>query len=439
MATLTVTTSGDVVDPSDGELSLREALAEADATTAADTIVFDGSVQGRTIVLAGSQLTVASDVTIDGGAGVTLDADEKSRVLLVQGGTGDQQNDVTLRYLTITGGRTTGAYEAGGGILAYTSSYGLGVLTLDHATVRGNSTAGGYGGGISGGYVTLTDSTVSGNRASGGYAQGGGIHAGVVTLNNSTVSNNDAAAAAGNGRGLGGGIFVFSSLTLTDSTVSGNRASGGYAQGGGIYASTFGFSEVTLTNSTVSGNSTAGDYASGGGIFGGYVRLVNSTVSGNAAKGANAEGGGISQTVYGTIVANSIVAGNTSSDTDPDVAGRISSNGLNVFGSDVDGNAPSDRENVPVGVLFAGGLADNGGPTQTIALRDDPANPALGRADPTDAPATDQRGVARPEPAGTDPDIGAFELAQSDPPDPRPWPAPTSSPPRGTSRPTTAS
>ncbi len=53
-------------------------------------------------------------------------------------------------------------------------------------------------------------------------------------------------------------------------------------------------------------------------------------------------------------------------------------------------------------------LADNGGPTQTIALLDDAANPALDAGDPALTSATDQRGVARPQGAG--PDIGAFEL-----------------------------
>ena len=86
MAIYTVDTTADIVDAGDGVLSLREALALADATEAADTILFADAVQGRTIVLAGSQLTVNSDVTIDGGSGVTLDADEKSRVLLVRAG-----------------------------------------------------------------------------------------------------------------------------------------------------------------------------------------------------------------------------------------------------------------------------------------------------------------------------------------------------------------
>ena len=104
MAIYTVDTNADTVDAGDGVLSLREALALADATEAADTILFADAVQGQTIVLAGSQLTVNSDVTIDGGSGVTIDADEKSRVLLVQG----DGTDVTLAHLTITGGRTTG-------------------------------------------------------------------------------------------------------------------------------------------------------------------------------------------------------------------------------------------------------------------------------------------------------------------------------------------
>ena len=95
-------------------LTLREALALADAdSSTADRIEFAPEVQGQTIVLAGGQLTVNSDVTIDGGAGVTIDANQASRVLLVQGlGT-----DVVLQHLTITGGRLE--FDRGGGILAY--------------------------------------------------------------------------------------------------------------------------------------------------------------------------------------------------------------------------------------------------------------------------------------------------------------------------------
>ena len=71
-------------------------------------------MQGQTIVLGGSQLTVGSDVTVDGGAGVTIDANQASRVLLVQGlGT-----DVLLRHLTDHRRPNDGRYEGGGGIPA---------------------------------------------------------------------------------------------------------------------------------------------------------------------------------------------------------------------------------------------------------------------------------------------------------------------------------
>jgi Ca2+-binding RTX toxin-like protein len=57
--------------------------------------------------------------------------------------------------------------------------------------------------------------------------------------------------------------------------------------------------------------------------------------------------------------------------------------------------------------VFGGVLADNGGPTRTIAIRAD--GPAAGAADPASAPATDQRGFAR----DVAPDLGAFEAAAS--------------------------
>lgn len=61
--------------------------------------------------------------------------------------------------------------------------------------------------------------------------------------------------------------------------------------------------------------------------------------------------------------------------------------------------------------VLGGVLADNGGPTQTVALLDAATNPALGRALPNDL-TTVQRNEPRPG-AGGHPDIGAFELEQS--------------------------
>jgi hypothetical protein len=52
-----------------------------------------------------------------------------------------------------------------------------------------------------------------------------------------------------------------------------------------------------------------------------------------------------------------------------------------------------------------GPLANNGGRTLTMSLL--PGSPAIDAADPAGAPATDQRGIARP--VGPASDIGAFE------------------------------
>jgi hypothetical protein len=75
--------------------------------------------------------------------------------------------------------------------------------------------------------------------------------------------------------------------------------------------------------------------------------------------------------------------------------------------------APGPTDIVPGPAVWLGdilgGLAGNGGPTKTRALK--PGSPAV-NAVPSSDPActgTDQRGVTRPQPPGSDCDIGAFE------------------------------
>ena len=65
MTTFTVTTAADVV-ANDGELSLREAVAQANATAAADTIVFARHRRGADLTLSGGELVLRQDVRIDG-------------------------------------------------------------------------------------------------------------------------------------------------------------------------------------------------------------------------------------------------------------------------------------------------------------------------------------------------------------------------------------
>jgi hypothetical protein len=442
MAEIIVTTASDT--DADG-LTLREALAQAALDAAADTITFASGVTA--ITLTQGQLIAGTDVTIDGGApGVTIDANELSRVLLVHG----SGTDVVLDGITVTGGKTTGVGQSGGGIQTAAGTS----LALTDSTVSDSSTVADFtdGGGIfAAGALSLTDSTVAGNRTLGDFATGGGIYAvSAVTLLRSSIDGNSTAGT----QSEGGGIYGLGGLTLTDSTVSDNSTAGDVARGGGIYAQ----GGLTLTGSTVSGNSTSGASSSGGGINNsiGAVSLVASTISGNTTAGANSDGGGISgpgydaavtltaSTISGNralgsgsdgggvaqngdlIVTNSIVAGNSAYGSGPDIVRSVTStNGHNIFGSGVLGvYGTGDRLGVAAGTLFAaldpatggGVLADNGGPTPTIALKDASTNPALAGADPADSSATDQRGEARPQPTGTNPDIGAFELDQTSTP-----------------------
>lgn len=199
-------------------------------------------------------------------------------------------------------------------------------------------------------HLTLTQGNVTAKDCN-SYSAGGGICSpdADVVLQSSTVSDNSAL--------YGGGICTYSgSVTLTNSTVSGNSAH----IGGGVYANS---GSVTLTNSTVNGNSAA---TLGNGIL----------TSRNA-----------SITIW-----NSIVSGN--------VGG----------GNDIDGLTPSGGSNLISNIqnLNLGSLADNGGPTQTMLPRSD--STAIDAGDAAHCPATDQRGVTRPQDGACD--IGAVELAQ---------------------------
>jgi CSLREA domain-containing protein len=342
---------------------------------------------------------------------------------------------LTLTHCTVAGNSPGGISSTRGIALTLTNSTvsgnsgngisnGPGIaLTIDHSTVTGNS-GGGIGNG--GGTLTLTHSTIAGNSGGGisdnfGTANltdtrivgnsGSGIHTfnGVITLTNSTVARNSTPRDGGGiALGQGGGV------TLTNSTIAGNSATG---SGGGIstHVDIRGGLSITLTNSTISGNSAA----FGGGIDGDadagavIITLTNSTVTGNSATQG---GGGITQGLDDDVLVltNSLVAQN-SAPTGPDLFGIVGSvharfsligdgsgSGItNTDGNQV-GNVPPYT--APIDPKL-GPLALNGGPTRTHALL--LGSPAIDAGSTADCPATDQRGVSRPQGAGCD--IGSYE------------------------------
>lgn len=265
------------------------------------------------------------------------------------------------------------------------------------------------------GSLELEHVVISG--ASGFLANGINTASGTeLTVANSAVNGNIGESTAG------GGLRILGDAVLTNSTVSGNTVQG---DGGGVFVAASG--KATLTNVTVSGNTAQGPGNLGGGIgvaFDGTVVLTNSTVSANRATGG--EGGGVglldsSNDTATLVLRGTILAANTgpqgadcarsASSAGPPVT---TSQGHNLLG-DL-GNcelAPQTGDQLNVSNPGLGPLASNGGPTQTRALL--AGSPAID-AGGSECPATDQRGVARPQ--GPACDIGAFELQPPEPPPP---------------------
>ena len=167
-------------------------------------------------------------------------------------------------------------------------------------------------------------------------------------------------------------------------------------------------------------------------MISGSLTVRNSTITGNTVHSGPyyfAQGGGVALWDPSTLfaVANTIIAGNSivgPGNGGKDIFGDIDlTNGHNVFGSDVLGNNPGDRENVAASAIFANVDPETGGGQisgRVVPLLNSISNPALSGADPLAASATGQNGTsARPQPAGSLPDIGSIEINQRSRPRPR--------------------
>ena len=267
--------------------------------------------------------------------------------------------------------------------------------------------------------VTIRDGAPQAASANGG----GGVLIGSGTLNltDSEVTNNDSSQSA---IPLGGGIDnEGAAVNLVRCAIVNNTAP---LSGGGIQNQSGG--TMTLVNCTIAGNA-AGVNGNGGGICSlAALTLINCTLFGNSANtGGNTFDGGGTINFQNTIIAGGVLLGNGGSG--PDISGAgYNSLDYNLIQNASGGTITGAAAHNVTGVSpMLGALADNGGPTRTLALR--MGSPALdaGSAvtDPTtSAPlATDQRGNLRPvnnpyiaDPNGGDgSDIGAFELQPAAP------------------------
>jgi len=323
--------------------------------------------------------STTTPTTLDGnGHAVVFDGNNLTQILSVNGGVALTLVDLTLRHGT-SGGGNGGAIDNSG------------TLTVTASTLVSNSAGNGFGGAVNNdGTATISASTLASNTAT----YGGAVHngtAGTVTISASTLSSNIAL--------YGGAVNNDGRATISASTLSSNFARGGSAGfGGAVHNGTAG--TVTISASTLVSN-TASD--SGGTVYNntGTVTISASTLVSNAARN-----GGAMHNLNGALsLDDTLLAGNDCSGGGiSEVVGQLGA------GHNLTYNAPG----CPTGGTgdvsgrdpLLGPLADNGGPTQTLAIG--PGSPAIGAGDGAVCfpGATDQRGVARTTTTCT---IGTYE------------------------------
>jgi hypothetical protein len=449
-----------------GDGTLRHEVANANTS---ETVTFLPGINPKLtipapIVISKNGVTIGgngpSQTTISRVAG-------EERIFVISG---DQPSGVGagISGVTITGGHApdgTARRDGGAIFVDFNDALTLvnSVLTLNQAGdgspgADGTSSvnpanglpggAGGNGGAIaSHGFLTVVNSTFSDNTAGNGGRGGQGG-------DSTAVGVNGANGAAGGGGGNGGAIDVLEGLTSISGTTFFNNTAGdgghggtggtpgsGAAMGAGGTGATGGFggamaiaggcptcNGAIVANSTINENTSGhgglggigpagtqqagGASGSGGGIYmtAGFNSnaITQSTIAGNFLPipgndpPALAQGAGVFATTT-TALIGSLLADNVSIDPDQN-------RNANCFGN-VSGTAdtvtfPDACPGTTVGDPLLGPLADNGGPTQTMAIG---LGGAAIEAVPvgSDCLATDQRGVIRPQ--GTACDAGAFE------------------------------
>ena len=345
-ATFTVTSLADTV-AADGELTLREAIEQANDRNGPDTVVI--AEQGR-IRLEAGVLAVTDDLTIRGrdpfessvdGQGATRllrvnDASLTIEDITLVGGkasrgaavfsNGEELLEVTnVRFLSNEAESRAGAIETGGDLIVRDSFF------------RDNSAE--FGGAIYvGDHGTIVDSVFNSNTAGRGAALYGSIDSESVGFDDTTWEisgsrflNNTATSRAGNivdtarrttivdsvfmDNTADSGVVHAYNVSVTDSSIYSNDASG-------IVWAEF----TTVTNSSILDNTGAGITSFWD------VRLYNSTIHGNGGNGVFLDRG---------TIQSSIVVGNDGDDVGYDLEFAVVTVQNSLLGSN-SGNGESE-------------------------------------------------------------------------------------------------
>ena len=262
-------------------------------------------------------------------------------------------------------------------------------------------------------------------QAPNGPGQGGGIYVGGGTLeaSDSEVSRNWVGEMSFGNIGHGGGVYNSATNSLIRCHIEANSAP---TSGGGLYNSrNLRTSESLLLNNRAGAHESSPGLGGGAYLASGSAQFLNSTFTRNSTFSNSAEAGAALHNRGEASVGFCTIAENGGpgsamiySTTTLQLIGSILANhnaAINLAGAvqDLGHNISSDASLALAGpgsrhstdpLLLP--LADNGGPTLTMAIH--AASPAFNNGGTLDIPATDQRG--RPRPEFQVADSGAYEL-----------------------------
>ena len=321
-------------DFSEGDLSLREAIALANEQEGEDAITFDSSLSGETIALTENISaprgggTVNQDLTITDSVNIIGLGAENLTIDGLSGGNGifkvsGENTNFNLEGLTIANGTTQRFFRSDSG--------GAGTIDFDGAN------------------LTLKDSVVTG---SGGVFTGAISNSGNASITGTTIT--DSSSTPFDGSFESGVIGNRGTLEIFNSTISKNSTPG-ILNGG----------TLEISNSTVSNNNQDSISNNSGSNLGSEITNISTADGSGTAK-----------------ITSSIISGDSQQDSNDfdDLSGEFTSGGNNLISDGSGGFVNGENRDLagtaddPIDPLL-GELQNNGGSTPTQALQE--GSPAI--------------------------------------------------------------